>query len=153
MDFPTQQMIGLPIQQALLMLSQTTGVSGMIPMMMVMVITWNTSMAKPRGMPTVEMAAKRQKGPRHSIAGAVLIVTKMVGQTQQVRGLQAPEVEAMLGRWTQLNGMTSMVMDVATTLEVQPPTFVQTKQVPQSGPLQVATDGAVQTPMVMAGPI
>jgi hypothetical protein len=119
--------------------------------MMAMVTIWNTSMVKLRGMLTVEIAVKRQKAPRHSIAGVVLTVTKMAGLTQQARGLQAPEAVAMLGRWTQRNGMISMVMGAGITLVVQPPTFVQTKQAPQLAPLPVATDGVVLTPMVMVG--
>ena len=79
MDIPIQQMIGLPIRKDLRMRSRTIHRSGTIPITMVLVTTWNTSMAKPGVLPIVAMVAKRPTDCPPSIVGAVPIPMRMVG--------------------------------------------------------------------------
>ena len=151
MDFRIQQTTGLLTLPGLLMLSPKTEVNGMIPMMTVTVTTSNTSMVKPSEMPTVATVARPPKVLPPSTDGAAQTATKTGGLTPQMLGLQARVAVATHGRWIQLNGMISMVMDAGTTHEGQPPMYALIKQAPQSALPQAATAGAVLTLMAMAG--
>jgi hypothetical protein len=151
MGFRILRTIGLLTLLGLPMRSRKTEVNGMTLMMMGTVTTPNTSMARPYVMPTAVMVARPPRVPPPSTDGVALTATKMDGLTQQTLGLQAQEAVVTHGRWIQLNGMTSMVMDVGTTLEGQPQTFAPIKPAHQSVlPLAVIA-GAVLTPMVMVG--
>ena len=86
MDIPTRVAIGLPTRMGSQMLSQTTKVSGMIPMMTAMVTTSNISMVKLYELPIVVMDVELQKGPLHLIDGDVQTVMKMDGLILPVLG-------------------------------------------------------------------
>jgi hypothetical protein len=151
MVFPIQPTIGLHTPLGLQTPSLRMKASGMTPMMMAMETTSSILTDKRFVTPTVAMVVEPQKGPRLSTVGAVPTVTKTDGLTQQTHGLPVRVAGATLGQWTPHNGMISMVMAVE-TIRVGPPQMcVQTKQEPPSDLLLEVTDGAVLTPMVMAG--
>jgi hypothetical protein len=101
----------------------------------------------------VAMAALLPKVTLRWTAGAVLILTEMVGLTRQLTGWLALVVWEMHGQQILLNGMTETVMAEETILEVQRQTFVLTYRELPLVLLLVETAGVAMTQMAMVGQI
>ena len=150
-DIPIQQMIGLPIRKDLRMRSRAIRHSGTIPITMVLVTTWNTSMAKLGVLPIVVMVAKRPTDCPPSIVGAVPIPMRMVGRIQHLTGLQVLVEQAMLGLKTQHNGMIVMVTGVATIPLEQLLTSAHRNPELRLGQVLAVIAGVALIQMVMVG--